>query len=79
MSNFSNQIRNTATEYQTEDTESFDIQTVSQSINVQPTISEMETINVIEQLPNAGMLIGSHSTYIKELYNSSVILYTLTL
>ena len=80
--NFSNKMRNTTAEYQTEDAESFKMQTISQAINSQPTISEMDAINVIEQLPNAGMLIGSHlitgSTFI-ELYNSSVILYTLTL
>ena len=57
MVNFSNQISNNEAEHQTEDTENLEMPTISRSISVQPTIPEMEAIDVIEILPNAGMLI----------------------
>ena len=57
MVNFSNQISNIEAEHQTEDTENLEMPTISRSISVQPTISVMEAIDVIEILPNAGMLI----------------------
>ena len=57
MVNFSNQISDIEVEQQTEDAENLEIPTISRSISVQPTISEMEAIDIIEQLPNTGMLI----------------------
>ena len=57
MVNFSNQISDIEVKQQTEDTENLEIPTISRSFSVQPTISEMEAIDIIEQLPNTGMLI----------------------